>query len=58
MTKKILILGYGATGKEVAKLLAQRGDEVIVGQRTEPKDLFQRHNLGRRNLPLTVRNWR
>ena len=40
MTKKILILGYGATGKEVAKLLAQRGDEVIVGQRTEPKDLF------------------
>jgi nucleoside-diphosphate-sugar epimerase len=39
MTKTVLILGYGICGKEVGKLLLLRGDKVIVGQRSRPKDL-------------------
>jgi nucleoside-diphosphate-sugar epimerase len=37
--KKIVVFGYGAVGREVAALLAARGDDVIVAQRTAPEQL-------------------
>ncbi len=37
--KKIVVLGYGAVGREVAALLTARGDDVVVAQRTAPKQL-------------------
>lgn len=40
MPKTILVLGYGACGREVTKLLSERGDRVIIGQRSKPADLL------------------
>ena len=37
--RKIAIFGYGAVGRETAKILAGRGDSVRVVQRKEPKEL-------------------
>ena len=39
MVKTVLILGYGACGKEVCKILTKRGNKVVIGQRSKPKDL-------------------
>ena len=36
---QIAIIGYGAVGRETAKILAARGDRVIVAQRKRPKNL-------------------
>jgi nucleoside-diphosphate-sugar epimerase len=37
--KRIVVFGYGAVGREVAALLAARGDDVVVAQRAAPKNL-------------------
>lgn len=37
--KRIIVFGYGATGREVTNLLSARGDDVIVAQRTAPSNL-------------------
>ena len=39
MEKTVLILGYGACGREIAGTLVQRGAKVIVGQRSKPANL-------------------
>ncbi len=36
---KLVVFGYGAVGRDTTKLLAERGDDVLVAQRTEPKEL-------------------
>jgi nucleoside-diphosphate-sugar epimerase len=36
---QVAIVGYGAVGRETAKILAARGDRVIVVQRKRPKNL-------------------
>ena len=36
---QIVIIGYGAVGRETTKILAGRGDRVIVAQRKPPKNL-------------------
>ncbi len=36
---QVAIIGYGAVGPETAKILGERGDEVVIGQRRPPKDL-------------------
>lgn len=39
MRQSILVLGYGAVGRAVTEVLAARGDEVRVAQRSQPADL-------------------
>ncbi len=36
---QVAIIGYGAVGRETAKILGERGDAVVIGQRQPPKDL-------------------
>ncbi len=37
--KRIVVFGYGAVGREVTALFAARGDDVLVAQRSAPKQL-------------------
>jgi nucleoside-diphosphate-sugar epimerase len=39
MSKRIVIVGYGAVGRATAPLLASRGDVVAVAQRRQPSGL-------------------
>lgn len=39
--KRIVIFGYGPVGREVAAQLAQRGDHIVVAQRSAPPHLPQ-----------------
>jgi nucleoside-diphosphate-sugar epimerase len=41
MPMRIAIIGYGAVGRETAKLLLARGDQVRVAQRKRPGKLFE-----------------
>ena len=38
MTRRVAVIGYGAVGREMASLLAARGDEVRIVQRREPRE--------------------
>ena len=37
--KRVVVFGYGAVGREVAKRLVARGDDVVVAQRSAPSSL-------------------
>jgi nucleoside-diphosphate-sugar epimerase len=37
--KRIIVFGYGPVGREIVALLAARGTDVLVAQRTAPKNL-------------------
>lgn len=37
--KRFVVFGYGAVGREVAKILVARGDDVVVAQRSAPSFL-------------------
>ncbi len=37
--KRVVVFGYGAVGREITALLAARGDDVLVAQRSAPKQL-------------------
>ena len=37
--KRVVVFGCGAVGREVAKLLVARGDDVVVAQRSAPSSL-------------------
>jgi nucleoside-diphosphate-sugar epimerase len=34
--KKVVIFGYGGVGRETAALLAERGDDLLIAQRSDP----------------------
>jgi nucleoside-diphosphate-sugar epimerase len=36
---KFVVFGYGAVGRDTTRLLADRGDDVVVAQRSAPKEL-------------------
>ncbi len=37
--KRIVVFGYGAVGREITALFAARGDDMLVAQRSAPKQL-------------------
>ncbi len=37
--KRVVVFGYGPVGREIAALFAARGDDVLVAQRSAPKQL-------------------
>jgi len=37
--KRVVVFGYGPVGREVTKLMAARGDDVVVAQRVAPASL-------------------
>ncbi len=37
--KRVVVFGYGAVGREITALFAARGDDVLVAQRSAPKQL-------------------
>ena len=37
--KRVVVFGYGPVGREITALLAARGDDVLVAQRSAPKQL-------------------
>jgi nucleoside-diphosphate-sugar epimerase len=39
MSANVVVVGYGAVGRETVKLLAERGGKVRVAQRSEPRGL-------------------
>jgi len=39
--KRVVVFGYGAVGREVAKRLLARGDDVVVAQRWAPSSLLE-----------------
>ncbi|MGO9390013.1 hypothetical protein [Rhodoblastus sp.] len=36
---QVAVIGYGAVGRETAKILGERGDMAVLGQRRPPDDL-------------------
>ncbi len=36
---RVAVFGYGPVGREVTALLAARGDDVLVAQRSAPRHL-------------------
>ena len=40
MAGNVIVVGYGAVGRETVKLLADRGDKVRVAQRSHPRGLL------------------
>lgn len=39
-SKSVVVVGYGAVGRETAKLLVDRGDRLRVAQRSQPRGLL------------------
>ena len=37
--KRVVVFGYGPVGREITALFAARGDDVLVAQRSAPKQL-------------------
>ena len=37
--KRVVVFGYGPVGREITALLVARGDDVLVAQRSAPKQL-------------------